>query len=70
MNYQEATGYSLTVEWKTRECDTPECWCRIIEPSVEIKDDDGHEIYIAGSGCIPQKYAEHIVALHNAQLKK
>lgn len=70
MTYDEATAYSLTVEWKTMECTTPGCWCRIITPKKEIQDKDGHEIYIAGSGCIPKKYAAHIVKLHNASLKQ
>jgi hypothetical protein len=26
------------------------------------------KIYIAGSGCVPTIYAEHIVKLHNASL--
>ena len=34
----------------------------------DLKDDDGNEIYIAGSGCVPKDYAEHIVKLHNASL--
>ena len=44
------------------------CWCRLIEPEEEIKDDKGYEIYIAGSGCVPKIYAEHIVKLHNDSL--
>ena len=69
MNYKEAIEYSLTVKWKTTPCSIgEECWCRIIEPEQEIKDDDGNEIYIAGSGCVHKDYAEHIVKLHNASL--
>jgi hypothetical protein len=70
MNYKEAQEHSLHVEWKTTTCNAGNvCWCRIIEPVEEIKDDDGNEIYIAGSGCVPKEYAEHIVLLHNKSLK-
>lgn len=69
MNYKEAIEHSLTVKWKTSPCSLgKDCWCRIIEPEQEIKDDDGNEIYIAGSGRVPKEYAEHIVKLHNASL--
>ena len=71
MDYKQAVDYSLKVEWKTTPCSKGEnCWCRVIEPKKEIKDDNGNEIYIAGSGCVPKKYAEHIVELHNKSLKK
>ena len=39
-----------------------------LTPEQEIKDDDGNDIYIAGSGCVPKDYAEHIVKLHNTSL--
>lgn len=69
MTYKEAQERSLHVEWKTSICFSGEdCWCRVIEPVTEIKDDDGNEIYIAGSGCVPKIYAEHIVLIHNDQL--
>lgn len=69
MNYQEAIQHSLTVKWKTTLCQSGEsCWCRIIEPEEEIKDDDGNEIYIIGSASVSKDYAEHIVKLHNASL--
>ena len=71
MNYKEAVEYSLTVKWKITLCPSgKKCWCRIIEPEQEIKDDDGNEIYIIGSGCISKDYAEHIVKLHNDSLVK
>lgn len=71
MNYKEAVEYSLTVKWKAVVCQSGEnCWCRIIEPEQKIVDDNGNEIYIASSGCIPKKYAEHIVKLHNESLMK
>lgn len=69
MTYEEATQYSLTVKWKTSTCsEGARCWCRMIEPEEEIKDNKGNEIYIVGSGCVPKDYAEHIVKLHNASL--
>lgn len=69
MNYQEAKQHSLTVKWKTTPCQVGEsCWCCIVEPEQEIKDDDGNEIYIVGSGSISKEYAEHIVKLHNDSL--
>ena len=40
MNYQEAIRHSLTVKWKTTPCQSGEsCWCRVIEPEEEIKDE-------------------------------
>ena len=69
LSYEEAIQHSLTVKWKTTPCQSGEsCWCRVIEPEEEIKDEDGNEIYIAGSGCVPKVYAEHIVKLHNESL--
>ena len=71
MNYQEAIQHSLKVKWKTTPCISGEnCWCRIIEPEKEVKDDDGNEIYIAGSGCVLKEHAEHIVKLHNKHIFK
>jgi len=69
LKYKDAQNLSLTVKWKTTPCQSGEsCWCRIIEPEQELKDKDGNEIYIVGSGSIPKIYAEHIVKLHNASL--
>ena len=71
MTYKEGIEHSLTVRWKVTTCGEGEkCWCRIIEPEEEILDDDGNEIYIAGSGSVNKEYAEHIVKLHNASLSK
>ena len=70
LSYLEAQELSMTVEWKTKFCGEGKiCWCRIIEPKNEIVDKDDNEIYIAGSGCVPTIYAEHIVKLHNESLK-
>ena len=69
LSYEEATALSLKTKWKVTPCNSgEECWCRLIVPETEIEDKDGNEIYIAGSGCIPKVYAEHIVKLHNESL--
>jgi len=69
LKYEEAQDLSLTVKWKTTPCESGEsCWCRIIEPEKQLIDEKGNEIYIAGSGCVPTIYAEHIVKLHNDSL--
>lgn len=70
LSYEECIELSLGVRWKTSNCSEGKiCWCRIIEPEISIISKDDEEIYIAGSGCIPQKYAEHIVKIHNENLK-
>lgn len=69
LSYEEATALCLKTKWKITPCNSGEqCWCRIIVPETEIEDKDGNEIYIAGSGCVPKVYAEHIVKLHNESL--
>ena len=69
MNYKEAIELSLKTKWKLSNCQEGEkCWCRVIEPETEISDQDGNEIYIAGSGSISKEHAEHIVYLHNKSL--
>lgn len=72
MTYNEALAKSLTVKWKTIPCSSSgeECWCRIILPIDEIKDDQENEIYIVGSGSINKEYAEHIVKIHNEYIDK
>lgn len=68
MNYEEATKHAMTVRWKTAECGTPDCWCRMIlteEPVIYEHNGSEDEIYIIGSGAVPKDYAEHIVKLHN-----
>ncbi len=59
----------LLVEWKATPCSVEDCWCAIIEPVTKIVSERGFESYIAGSGCIPKDYAEHIVALHNQYIR-
>ena len=68
MTYQEAKKKSLEVRWKTSKCGQENCWCLMIEPEHSIKDDDGEEIYIVGSGSISKEYAEYIVRLHNINI--
>jgi hypothetical protein len=71
MTYDEAEELALTVRWKTSVCNQGEkCWCRMIEPEEQITDDDGNEIFIVHSACVPKTYAEHIVQLHNKSLEK
>lgn len=71
LTYKEAQELSMKVEWKTSTCISGEqCWCRIIEPKEEIKDSEGNEIDIVGSGCISTIHAEYIVKLHNESLNK
>ena len=69
LSYEEATALCMKSKWKVTTCNSGEqCWCRLIVPETEIQDKDGNEIYIAGSGCVPKVYAEHIVQLHNQSL--
>lgn len=66
LTYKEAQEKSLKVKWKISYCPQgEECWCRVIEPEVEIKDKDGNKIYIIGSGEVSKIHAEHIVNIHN-----
>lgn len=70
MNYRETMEHSLKVRWKTRVCNSGEdCWCRIIEPETILLDEDGDEVYIAGSGSVDKVHAEYIVELHNKSLE-
>lgn len=70
MTYNNLQKLSLKKRWKISLCNQGEsCWCRIIEPEEKMVDDSGNEIYIAGSGEISKIYAEHIVKLHNKNLK-
>jgi hypothetical protein len=70
MTYYNLQKLSLKKRWKISLCNQGEsCWCRIIEPEEKMVDDSGNEIYVAGSGEISKIYAEHIVKLHNKNLK-
>lgn len=69
MEYEDAEELLYSTKWKTSCCSQgEECWCRIIEPVEKIVYDETGEIYIAGSGSIPKRAAEHIVKLHNDNL--
>lgn len=71
MNYTEAKNKALKTKWKIGTCNQGEnCWCRMILPEFEIKDDDDNEIYIATSGTLNKEFAEHIVNLHNKSLEE
>ena len=68
MNYEEANKHALAVRWKTEECGTKDCWCRMIVPeSPVIFEHNGtdDEIYVVGAGAISKDYAEHVVKIHN-----
>lgn len=70
LTYEEYQELLLKVKWKTSVCVSGEsCWCRIIEPEIPILDENGNEMYIAPSGTLPQIFAEHLVKIHNENLK-
>lgn len=50
--------------WKTEECGSPDCWCRIILPENPVDDQE----CVAPSGCVSTEVAEYIVRLHNERL--
>ena len=75
MNHNDAEQALLKSKWKTTLCPQGEsCWCRIIEPEEKIKYisdfDSEEEMYVVAAGCIPTKYAKHIVKLHNNSLSE
>jgi len=55
----------LNVKWKTENCTTNDCWCKIIVP---INSDDMD--CIIPSGIVSAEIAEYIVKLHNLNLDK
>ena len=61
----------INFRWKVEECDTKDCWCAIIttEEPVFWEQSPEEEAYISPSGSIPKEVAEHIVELHNEELK-
>jgi hypothetical protein len=73
MNYQQAIEKSLTVEWEIGTCSQGEkCWCRTIKPVKPIlfKDEDSQEEYhILVGGELNKEIVEHIVTLHNQNIK-
>lgn len=70
MEHREALEYCNTIKWKLSTCTQgEECWCRIVEPVEEVKDSEGNEIYIIGSGSVMKESAEHIVKVHNLYIE-
>lgn len=62
----------INFRWKTEPCHTKDCWCAIIttEKPVFWEQSPEEEAYIAPSGSIPKEIAEHIVKIHNNNLKE
>ena len=56
----------LKKKWKTEECGTADCWCRLIVPV----DPDDKDDFVIPSGSVSREIAEHIVKLHNDDLEK
>jgi hypothetical protein len=53
----------LNVKWKTAECNSKDCWCRLIVPVSECDAE-----YIIPDGSVDKETAEHIVKLHNDKI--
>jgi len=73
MTYKEAENILYKTKWKTATCQQgKKCWCRMIIPVKKIVCDESENegLYIAGSGELNKRAAEHIVKLHNNWLKK
>ncbi len=71
MSYEEALLKANGVEWQTKECGTPDCWCLIIEPKEPIfYEHDGfkEQLFICSSGALDKITADHIVKVHNENL--
>lgn len=70
MNFEQATDLSYKVKWKTKECGSENCWCRLIVPVEPILYDDGgeEELTIVHFGALDERTANHIVKLHNDAL--
>ena len=73
MDYSQAKEKSLLVEWKIGTCSQGEqCWCRTIRPVEPILFGDGdfqEEYHILVGGELSKEIVEHIVALHNQNIK-
>lgn len=73
MNYSQAKEKSLLVEWKIGTCrEGEQCWCRTIRPVEPILFGDGdsqEEYHILVGGELSKEIVEHIVALHNQNIK-
>ena len=76
MNFEQAKELSFLVPWKTTECFSENCWCRIILPvepmlySHPESPDIQHEYVIVDAGALDQETAEYIVRLHNEHFDK
>lgn len=71
MTYEEAQEKLLNVKWKIVECNTKNCWCRMIFPEEEISynyTDIKEEVYVVGSGSLTKEIAEYIVYIHNKNI--
>ena len=55
----------LKMRWKTVECFTKDCWCKMVVPETPENEDD----CVIPSAAINTEIAEYIVSLHNANLK-
>ena len=65
---QEADDLSYTMEWKTVECGSENCWCRMIEtvtPIVVAMENYDDEFYVVPAGSVDTRLADYIVSLHN-----
>lgn len=76
MNFDQAREYSFLVPWKTTECFSENCWCRIILPVEPIlyshpeSPDIEREYVIVDAGALDQETAEYVVNLHNSCLER
>jgi hypothetical protein len=75
MNYVEAIKESLNRKWKVTTCSQgEECWCRVAscDPELHYNEDGLEEIYPfnpIGAGEVQQEIVEHLVKIHNENLK-
>ena len=76
MNFDQAKELSFLVPWKTTECFSENCWCRIILPVEPIlyshpeSPDIEREYVIVDAGALDQETAEYFVKLHNEHLDR
>lgn len=55
----------LKTRWKTQDCFSKGCWCKVVVPEVEENEDE----CIIPPAAISAEIAEHIVKLHNDSIK-
>lgn len=76
MNFDQAREYSFLVPWKTTECFSENCWCRIILPVEPIlyshpeSPDIEREYVIVDAGALDEETAEYMVKLHNNTIEQ